>query len=84
MVDVVIEIIGSFIWINGNTKPYKEELKKLKFKWSNNKSAWYMSPENYRKHGKKNYDMNTIRDMYGSSTIKKDEETQNKKEYISA
>ena len=28
---VIIEIIGTFIWLSGETKPYKEQIKKLKF-----------------------------------------------------
>ena len=70
MIKVSIEIIGSFVWVSGETKPYKEELKKLGFKWSQNKTAWYMAPEGYKRHSRKQYELNEIRDMYGSSTIK--------------
>ena len=38
MENVSIEVIGAFLWVSGNTKPYKEELKALNMKWSNNKS----------------------------------------------
>lgn len=74
MVDVTIEIIGSFIWISGNTKPYKDALKALGFKWSQNKMAWYMAPEGYRRKSRKQYDLNDIRGMYGNSTVKTDSE----------
>ncbi len=26
-----IEVIGAFLWVSGNTKPYKEELKSFKY-----------------------------------------------------
>ena len=29
MENVSVEIVGSFIWLTGNTKPYKDEIKKL-------------------------------------------------------
>ena len=29
--DIIIEVIGSWIWLTGNTKPIKEVLKELKF-----------------------------------------------------
>lgn len=29
MKDVSIEIVGSFIWLTGNTKPYKQEIKDI-------------------------------------------------------
>lgn len=72
MEDVKIEVIGSFVWLSGNTKPYKDQIGKngLGFKWSKNKSSWYKAPEGYRKHSGKEYDMDDIRGMYGSSTIR--------------
>ena len=71
MIDVEIEVIGSFLWVTGNTKPYKDSLKKIGLKWGAKKQAWYLSPKGYKRHGKKNYEMNEIRSMYGSKMIKK-------------
>ena len=34
-----IEIIGCFIWVSGNTKPHKERLKELKFKWHSKRNV---------------------------------------------
>ena len=67
MDDIVIEIIGCFIWITGETKPYKDQLKALKFQWHSKKVAWYLKPEDYRKRSHKDYDLDTIRAMYGTS-----------------
>ena len=61
-----IEIIGCFIWITGETKPIHESLKAMKFKWHAVKSCWYLSPDGYRRKGKREYDLETIRSMYGS------------------
>ena len=66
MDDIVIEIIGSFIWITGDTKPHKDRLKALKFQWSAKKTAWYLKPEDYKKRSHKDYNLDTIRAMYGS------------------
>ena len=60
-----IEVIGSFIWVSGNTRQHKDELKQLKFRWHSKKLMWYKSPDGYRRHGNKEYDMDEIRDMYG-------------------
>lgn len=62
---VTVEVIGSFLWVSGNTKPYRDELKKLGFKWHQTKACWYKSPEGYRKYGKKSYSMDEIKEMYG-------------------
>ena len=80
MDDITIEIIGCFVWVTGDTKPYREQLKELKFHWHSKKIAWYLKPENYRKQSRRNYDFDEIRAMYGSNgqmnsrgTIKLDE-----------
>jgi curved DNA-binding protein CbpA len=64
---IIIEIIGSFVWVTGNTKPNKDRLKALKFQWHTKKSAWYLKPDDYRKRSRKDYDLDEIRDMYGTS-----------------
>ena len=65
MVGVHIELIGSFIWLSGNTKPFKDILKELGFKWSKNKSMWYKAPEGYRRKTRANHSIDDIRDMFG-------------------
>lgn len=68
MKGIEIEIIGSFIWLGGNTKAHKDAIKTLGFKWHNKKKLWYKAPEGYKRyHGKKEYSIDEIRGMYGSS-----------------
>lgn len=71
--EVTIEVIGSWIWITGNTRPLKEELKACGFKFSSNKLAWYWQHGDYRKKNGKQFSMEEIRAMWGS------EEVENKK-----
>ena len=79
---VTIEIVGTFIWLTGNTKPYKNEIKALKFRYSPKKYAWYKAPSDYKKRSRKNYDMNTIRGMYGSQKMKSEKEERAEKTYL--
>jgi hypothetical protein len=65
--NMIIEVIGCFIWVSGNTKPHKEKLKELKFKWHSKKLCWFLAPEDYRKRSRKDYDLEEIRAMYGTS-----------------
>ena len=65
--NIHIEIIGSFLWVSGETKPYRETLKKLGLKWHSKKECWFLSPDGYRRHGKREYSMGEIREMYGVS-----------------
>lgn len=65
-----IEICGSWLWVTGCTIEYREELKKMKFRWSKSKVAWYYHREEYRKTTKRTFTLEEIRDLYGSETIK--------------
>lgn len=67
--DCVIEIIGSWIWISGNTSNYKEQLKELKFRWAPNKKAWSYHNGAYRKQTKKKYSMEDLRNSFESTRI---------------
>ena len=66
---ITIEIIGLFIWISGNTYPYKKELKELGFKWASQKKNWYWHSEAYKKRSHRSLSMNEIRDYYGSTEV---------------
>jgi len=67
MEDIIIEIIGCFVWVSGETKPHKEKLKELRFKWHSKKLCWFLAPEDYRRRIHKNYSLDEIRNMYGTS-----------------
>ena len=71
---VEIEICGSWIWVSGDTRQYREFFKKLKFRWSPKKSAWYYHREPYRKRSRRELSLDEIRGMYGSKKYKKEDE----------
>ena len=66
MEGIVIEVIGCFVWVTGETRPHKDKLKELKFQWHSKKIAWYLKPEDYRKRSRREYGLDEIRQMYGS------------------
>ena len=69
---ITIEIIGSWVWVTGNTYPYRETLKENRFFWSKPKKAWYYTgaEEKIRRRGR--YTMEQVRSRYGSQTVKSD------------
>ncbi len=73
---VNVEICGSWIWASGNTQPYKDTLKSLKFRWAHKKKAWYYHTEPYRKRSHRELTLDEIREMFGSQsyTAKAEEE----------
>ena len=68
---VHLELCGSWLWATGETRPVKDDLKGLGFRWSKNKAAWYWrDPATpYRRRGKRKYSMDEIRDRHGSLAI---------------
>jgi curved DNA-binding protein CbpA len=63
---IIIELCGSWLWITGDTKPVKDELKTIGFRWSSSKTAWYYHRGGYHKRSGKECTMDEIRNMYGS------------------
>lgn len=66
---VQLEICGSWLWISGNTYPYRETIKNTGAKFSRNKTAWYFHKEPFRKRSKKTLSMDDIRAMFGAESI---------------
>ena len=65
-----VELCGSWLWIGGNTKEHKEELKAAGCRWSNNKKLWYWHHAEEGSHwhrGKRT--MGEIRTKYGSQVF---------------
>ena len=71
--DVKIELCGSWLWISGDTKPHKDNLKRIGCRWSNNKKQWYWRPPGSGRpwfRSSNEYSMEQIRSDYGSVDIK--------------
>lgn len=66
---LIVELCGSWLWISGDTRPVKEQLKSAGCRWSSNKKMWYWHHSEDGAHwsrGRKT--MNQIRQKYGSQT----------------
>ena len=67
-----IEIVGCWIWVDGNTYDYKDALKEIGFKWAREKKKWYFHTEAFRKKSHKKLSMDDIRNYYGSTDVETD------------
>lgn len=66
-----VELCGEWLWIGGNTKPVKEQLKAMGCKWANKKKLWYWKPAWMKpSYHRKEYSMEDIRSKYGSVDFK--------------
>jgi len=75
---IEIDIVGSFIWIGGDTKPVKDQIKAVDVgeamnspRWSRNKNKWYFSPVGYRKTSKRKMSYGDIQTLYGCETVER-------------
>lgn len=75
--NITIELVGSWIWVSGDTKEIKEKLKELGFKWASKKRMWYYGEMKGRNPKQKS--MDDIKAKYGCETLKKE----NKREIAS-
>lgn len=69
MQGINIEIIGCWIWVDGDTYSHKDNLKDLGFKWAREKKKWYFHTEAFRKRSKKKLSIDDIRNYYGSTEV---------------
>ncbi|WP_152056952.1 J domain-containing protein [Aliarcobacter butzleri] len=76
--NIKIELIGSWIWVSGDTKEIKDKLKELGFKWASKKKMWYYGEMKAKNPNPKSID--EIKSKYGSTTLKDDK---NKKQIAS-
>ncbi|HMR84767.1 MAG TPA: hypothetical protein PKE30_16595 [Niabella sp.] len=65
---IVIEIVGNWIWVTGDTKPIKDTLKEAGFYFACKKVAWYYRNEAFKTRGN-GAPLEKIRAKYGSETI---------------
>ena len=66
---VQIDIVGSWVWLTGNTFEHKDTIKALGFKWANKKKAWYWHTGEYSsRHSKMTLD--EIKNKYGCQSVK--------------
>ena len=60
----------SWVWLSGNTQPYKETIKEHGFKWSRNKSKWYKAPYELKGKKRKGTNFDKIKSTYGYESKK--------------
>jgi hypothetical protein len=69
--ELVIEVCGSWVWISGETRKYKDLLKDTGFRWAPKKKMWYWHSGPRRRFRGGTWDMDKIRDAYGSKRYQK-------------
>ncbi len=68
--NITIELVGSWIWVSGDTKEIKDKLKEIGFKWASKKKMWFYGEMKGRNPHEKS--LEEIKAKYGSETLKSD------------
>ena len=66
--NILIEVVGSWVWVSGDTREIKEKLKELNFKWASKKKLWFYGEMKGRNPNEKS--MEDIKSKYGFETVK--------------
>lgn len=72
---IIVEACGTWLWVSGATKEHKDALKACGFKYAAKKKMWYKAPAGTKHYkGKKTWEMNKIREAYGSEIVESADE----------
>ena len=64
--NITVEIIGTWLWVTGETKPYKETLKGMGLWYSPKKTAWYWKPADWQPADRKQRSLDDLRGIFRS------------------
>ncbi|MBE9117269.1 hypothetical protein IQ249_15315 [Lusitaniella coriacea LEGE 07157] len=67
-----IMLVGTWLWIDGETRPLKEQLKELGFRWHTKRQKWYWNSGSYRSRNS-NADFSHIAAKYGYEEFSSEE-----------
>lgn len=70
MTGIEILLVGSWIWLEGETRPWKDALKKTGFKWSSPRQKWYWHKADYRRRHASKASFDEICAYYGVRSVK--------------
>lgn len=65
MPGVVIALMGSWIWLTGETKANKDAIKSIGYKYSSGKESWYYHSGKFYSKSRGKYSLDDIEKRYG-------------------
>lgn len=69
--DIEIELVGSWLWVSGNTYARREQIKAAGLWWSSKHKAWYWhAPEDKCRRASKSDTFEDIKARHGAQTVR--------------
>lgn len=73
---VIVDLVGSWIWVSGNTFTHKDKLRSAGYQWSSKHKKWYYSGDtDTKKHRGTKMTYQQVCDLYGKQRIGTGKET---------
>lgn len=67
---LTIELVGSWIWLTGNTYQHRETIKRHGFGWASRKKAWYWHRAEDGSKNRREMTLDEIKSLHGCETFK--------------
>jgi hypothetical protein len=64
-------LIGTWVWVTGDTKPHKEVLKELKCRWHSQRGCWYFRPSTQKHYRPSGGSLEELAQKYGATDVSK-------------
>lgn len=72
--EVKVMLVGTWIWLSGQTRPIKDWLKEKGYRWQPHREMWSWSSKPYRRRARPNATFNGLARKYGYQEFKGYEE----------
>jgi len=76
---IIIELVGAWIWVTGNTYPHRAIFKQSGFIFAPKKVAWYFRTDEFKTHNRQQLTLDEIKSKYGSKDLSKSANEQTKR-----
>jgi hypothetical protein len=63
------ELCGSWLWVSGDTKSNRQELKVYGFKYAPKKQLWFFRPTSQKSFSRGNWEIDRIRQVHGTQRV---------------
>lgn len=69
---ITIEIVGTWIWVSGETKPIKQTLSELHFHWNRKRELWQRKPleDKFKRSRTSNKSDEAVKSYWGCKVVK--------------
>jgi hypothetical protein len=66
---IIIELVGAWIWVTGNTYPHRSIFKQAGYRFAHKKVAWYFRTDEFKTHSRHQLTLEQIKSKYGSKDL---------------